>query len=86
MSYQRKQEDQRRLKKLLNNCSGGYPTPVYEDNKPNKPAYLRRFWKSEGKKSSWAWHKKHARKMSRLYFKKHDCYTKKVYDPMWMNW
>ena len=87
MSYQRKLGDKKRLKKITMDLGGGWPAGAYEATSRNgKKTYLKRYWKSEGKESSWAWNKKYARKVCRKFLKKNDFYTKKAYDLWWSVW
>ena len=80
MSYKRKQEDKRRLKHLLENCSGAYPPPVWYNERKGR---LIRIWKSKGKRSQYKWCKKLASKEIRRYLKLHGVYTKKASDLWW---
>ena len=86
MSYQRKREDKKRLKKLTMDYVGGWPAGAYEaTDRSGHKTYLRRYWKSQGKKSSWAWNKKYSHKVYRRFTNKYDFYTKKAFD-LWNVW
>ena len=66
MSYKRKQKEKRRYQKLFNDSKdAGYPCPVWPRNKPNKDTYFKRYWKSQGVNSSWAWNKRQAHRTTR---------------------
>lgn len=86
MSYNRKQEDKKRLKKMIEDGAGWWPCGAYESQKPNKPKYFKRYWKSRGKNSAWAWHKKQSHRTYRRFVKQNDFYSKKAYDLWWNVW
>ena len=83
-SYIRKQEDNKRLRKMVD--YGWWPSGAYESQKPNKKPYLKRYWKSQGKKSCWAWNKKQSHRKYRQFIKKNGFYSKKAYDLWWSVW
>ena len=86
MGYQRKQEDKRRMQKVTMEVTGGYPAGAYFKEHKGQRSYLKRSWKSEGKKSLWAWNKKHSHRVYRNFVKQNDFYTKKAYDLWWSVW
>ena len=79
MSYNRKQFDKQKLKKLADECSG-WCGGCYYSTYRNR--YIR-FWKSRGRTSNYALYKKFARRKCRRYAKKFDFYSKKFDDPRW---
>ena len=84
MSYQRKQEEKKRYRKLVKQ-DPGYPQPVFYTYYRSNP-HWKRYWKSQGRTSAWAWNKKYARRKARLMAKRTDIYTNKVADPWYMTW
>ena len=84
MSYKRKQEEKKRYKRMLQS-NPGYPPPVFYTYWRSRP-HWKRFWKSQGRTSSWASNKKWARRKARLMAKRTDIYTNKVADPWYMTW
>ena len=86
MSYQRKQEDKRRMKKVTMEVTGGWPAGAYYTEREGQNHYLKRCWKSEGKNSHWAKAKKYSHKVYRRFVKKNDFYSKKAYDLWWIVW
>ena len=82
MSYNRKQFDKQKLKKLAEKCSDWAGGSYYDKRKGR---YIR-YYKSTGRNSIYATYKRIARKKSRLYLKKHDTYTKKAEDLWWKVW
>lgn len=82
MSYNRKQFDKKKLKKLANECASWCGGSYYCERKDR---YIR-IWKSSGKKSFWAQAKRTARRRTRLYLKKYNVYTKKADDLWWNVW
>lgn len=85
MSYQRKKEDNKRLKKLAE--TKWWPAGAYETSKPHtNKKYYKRCWKSQGKNSCWAWNKKYAHRVYRRFIKKNEYYSKKAYDLWWSVW
>ena len=83
MSYNRKQFDKQKLKKLASKCSSWIGGGSYYDER--KGRYIR-YYKSRGRRSLYATYKRIARKKSRLRLKKHDVYTKKAEDLWWKVW
>lgn len=87
MSYKRKLGDKKRLKKITLDYGAGWPSGADEvTSRSGKKTYLKRYWKSEGKDSCWAWNKKYARKVCRRFWKEKGYYTKKAYDLWWNVW
>lgn len=80
MSYKRKKEDKRRLRKLDANCGDGYPRPVWYDKEKRR---LIRYWKSKGKHSHYKWCKRLSSKEIRRYMKANGVYTKKAGELWW---
>lgn len=80
--YYRKQEDKKRLEKILQEHTG-WPTGAYYREREGQRKYLKRYWKSQGKNSCWAYNKKYSHKVYRKFIKKNDYYTKKAYDLWW---
>ena len=78
--WYRKLEDKERLKKLSENSGGGYPMPVYYDK--DKGRYVR-LWKSEGKRSVYAFFKRRCRKDVRRKSKNLGYYDKKLSELWW---
>ena len=85
MSYQRKQGDKKRYKKLSKVSPNAYPQPVWESNKPNRSNYYVRYWKSKGKTSCWTWNKKESHRTARRKYKDLDNKTSynKLFDLWW---
>ena len=81
--WYRKEEDKRRLKKLCENSSKGYPQPAYYDDR--KGRYIR-FWKSDGAASAWAIVKRISRRRIRCRSKRVGYYNKKLDDLWWNFW
>lgn len=81
--WYRKLEDKERLKKLSENSSDGYPKPVYYDTR--KGRYIR-LWKSEGKRSVYAYFKKRSRKDIRRRSKEFNFYDKRLSELWWKVW
>jgi len=77
MSYTRKQYDKKKLKKISEETLHCYPAGSYYDE--DKCRYVR-LYKSRRRTSYWATCKKEARQKARLYAKRNNVYTKKVYD------
>ena len=87
MSYQRKKEDNRRLKKMIVDGAGWWPSGAYEAiSRSGNKTYLKRYWKSQGKKSCWAWNKKQSHRKYRRFIKENEYFTKKAYDLWWNVW
>ena len=82
MSYNRKQFDKRKLKKLASKCSGWCGGSYYNER---KGCYIR-FWKSQGKNSIYAFFKRESRRKARRYFKKYGFWSKKSDDLWWNVW
>ena len=78
--WYRKIEDKERLKKLSENIGDGYPQPVYYDK--DKGRYVR-LWKSEGKRSNYAYFKRRCRKDIRRRAKSLGYYHKKLSELWW---
>lgn len=82
MGYDRKRFDNKKLKKLIAERANWFGGGYYDE----KTGHYVRIWKSNGKRSFWAYAKKLARKRIRLYLKKYDVYTKKADDLWWNVW
>lgn len=86
MSYQRKHEDNKRMRKVIMEVTGGWPAGAYYKERDGQRKYLKRYWKSEGKHSCWAWNKRYSHRVYRRFIKQKDFYSKKVYDLWWNVW
>ena len=80
MSYNRKQYDKIKLKKISEETLNSWPAG--SDYDEDKGCYVR-LYKSKRKTSVYAVYKKVARQKSRLYAKQNNVYTKKAYDLWW---
>lgn len=82
MSYNRKQFDKKKLKKLADEHANWFGGSYYNEDKKR---YVH-IWKSGGKKSFWAVCKRIARRKARLFLKRHDYYSKQADDLWWNVW
>ena len=83
MSYNRKQFDKKKLKKLAKECAGWCGGSYYSERKGR---YIR-FWKSRRKNSFWATEKRYGRRIYRRRANKVDYkLAKKAYDLWWNVW
>ena len=77
MSYQRKQEDQRRLKKLSKKFGEYFPSGTYYDEA--KGRYIR-FYRGR----NYTVEKRIARRQNRRFVKRNGYYNKNHYDLWWI--
>lgn len=83
MSYSRKQFDKKKLKKLTNESCNGWIGGAWYDE---RNTCYRRYWKSHGATSRYAYYKKFYHKRMRRFIKKYGWYSKKEFDLIWMCW
>ena len=83
MSYNRKQFDKQKLRKLAEITSHHYGRGAYYDRRKGR---FIRIYKSNGRNSRYAKYKRLARKKSRSYDKKYGFYSKNAEDLIWDMW
>jgi len=88
MGYQRKQEDNRRMRKVTMEVTGGWPAGAYYRERDGQRKYLKRYWKSQGKNSCWAYNKRYSHRYIRRKYKDKDYSVPvyKAYDLWWNVW
>ena len=83
MSYSRKQFDKHKLKKLAHESFNGFLGGCWYSERKH---YYIRFYKSRGRNSNYALHKRYYHKRMRRFANKYGWYSKKEYDLMWHCW
>ena len=82
MSYNRKQFDKQKLKKLAKECCGFIAGSYFS---VSKQRYIR-FWKSRGRSSRYTFYKRYYHKRIRKAVLKNGFYNKKEFDLIWTCW